>query len=111
MIAATDRQYRPVFLYKNMHLRIHKIKYSEANAFFKEGERNANDDAIARDDMPDLTIEGRLYIPSSRAARLAGLTRDHICRLARRSVLPGQIVAGTWFLDRERLRDYVAARS
>ena len=38
------------------------------------------------------------------AARLSGLSKEYIGRLARRGVLVGQIIAGQWFIDWGRLR-------
>jgi hypothetical protein len=35
MIAATERQYSPVTLYKNMHLRIHITKIPSGKCIFK----------------------------------------------------------------------------
>lgn len=36
MIAATERQYSPVTLYKNMHLRIHIIKILSQQMHFQK---------------------------------------------------------------------------
>jgi hypothetical protein len=41
MIAAAERQYQPVPLYKNTHLRIYIKKYTDKECIFKEN-RNPN---------------------------------------------------------------------
>jgi hypothetical protein len=60
---------------------------------------------------PDLEIRGRIYIPIQEATRLSGMSKEYIARLARRDVLVGDIIAGQWFLDRERLRAFIAQRA
>lgn len=61
--------------------------------------------------LPNLEIRGRTYIPIHEAVRESGLSPTYIGRLARRSVLTGQIIAGMWFLDREQLRAFIAQRA
>lgn len=60
---------------------------------------------------PQIEIRGRTYIPIQEAARLSGLSKEYIGRLARRDVLVGQIIAGQWFIDQERLRAFAAERA
>lgn len=61
--------------------------------------------------FPHLEINGRVHIPVDEAARRAGLSSDYMSQLARRSVLPGQLLAGTWYLDLTRVLRFIAQRT
>jgi hypothetical protein len=61
--------------------------------------------------FPHLEINGRVHIPADEAAQRAGLSPDYIGQLARRGVLPGQLLAGAWYLDRESVLTFIAQRA
>jgi hypothetical protein len=46
---------------------------------------------------PYPAIQGRIYVAVHEAAKELGLSQTYVGRLARRGVLTGQILAGTWF--------------
>lgn len=58
-----------------------------------------------------LEINGRPHIPADQAARQAGLSRDYICRLARRGVLAGRMLAHAWYLEQESMAVFIAQRA
>lgn len=60
---------------------------------------------------PLLQINGRSHISADQAAREAGLSRDYICRLARRGALVGRVLAGAWYLEQESVRSFVVQRA
>jgi hypothetical protein len=61
--------------------------------------------------VPYLAIQGRIYVPVHEAAKELGLSQTYVGRLARRGVLTGQIIGGTWFLDRGHLRAFNTQRA
>lgn len=60
---------------------------------------------------PHLEINGRIHVPADEAARRAGLSRDYMSQLARRGVLPGQLLAGAWYLDLGSVLAFIAQRA
>lgn len=60
---------------------------------------------------PLLQINGRNHISADQAARQAGLSRDHICKLARRGALVGRVLAGAWYIEQESVRSFIALRA
>jgi hypothetical protein len=60
---------------------------------------------------PYPAMQGRIYVAVHEAAKELGLSQTYVGRLARRGVLTGQILAGTWFLDRGHLRAFIAQRA
>jgi hypothetical protein len=61
--------------------------------------------------LPNLEIQGRIYVPIHEAVRESGLSQTYIGRLTRTGVVTGQIIAGMWFLDRRHLRVFIARRA
>jgi hypothetical protein len=60
---------------------------------------------------PLLQINGRSHISAHQAARQAGLSSDHICKLAGRGTLVGRVLAGAWYLEQESVRSFIAQRA
>jgi hypothetical protein len=59
---------------------------------------------------PQLVINGRAHVSADQAARLSGLSRNYVCRLARRGALAGQKIAGGWLVEWQGVRTLIAQR-
>jgi len=61
-------------------------------------------------EVPELKVNGRIYISATGAAEALRMTRDHVTRLARRKVLDGRIIAGAWYVDRDAVEKAIQLR-
>jgi len=57
-----------------------------------------------------LTIDGVTFVRPRDVARKVGLDQDYICRLCREGHVDGRLISGTWFVNRESLRVFLADR-
>ncbi len=54
----------------------------------------------------ELTIEGKQYISSKRAADLSGYAQDYVGQLARKGLIDAQRIGGLWYVFMESLAKY-----
>ncbi len=63
-----------------------------------------------KNEVHELTINGRIYVSATCAAEELRVTRDYVARLARRKILDGQIVAGAWYVGRDAVEKAIQWR-
>ncbi len=56
--------------------------------------------------MESLTLEGKEYISSKRAAKISGYTKDYIGQLCRANVLPAKMVGRSWYIEEGALKEH-----
>lgn len=56
--------------------------------------------------MEELTIGGKQYISSRRAAKLSGYAKDYIGQLCRGGVLPATMVGRSWYIEEDALKEH-----
>jgi hypothetical protein len=55
-----------------------------------------------------MIIEGVAFVRPRDVARKVGLGPDYICQLCRDGIVDGRLISGTWFVNRESSRVYLA---
>ena len=53
-----------------------------------------------------LTLEGRKYVSSGRAARLYGYTKDYVGQLCRSGKLDAQLIGRSWYVSEDSIRKH-----
>ncbi|MEY4747504.1 MAG: hypothetical protein RLZZ416_553 [Candidatus Parcubacteria bacterium] len=53
-----------------------------------------------------ITLEGKDYISTGRAAELTGYHEDYVGQLARKGTIPSQPIGNRWFIERQALLDH-----
>jgi hypothetical protein len=53
-----------------------------------------------------LTLEGRKYVSSGRAARLYGYTKDYVGQLCRAGKLDAQLIGRSWYVSEDSIRKH-----
>ncbi|HRH24064.1 MAG TPA: hypothetical protein PK109_00525 [Candidatus Paceibacterota bacterium] len=56
--------------------------------------------------MDELTIEGKLYISSKRAAKLSGYAKDYIGQLCREGRVDSKLVGRSWYVYEPSIREH-----
>ncbi len=56
--------------------------------------------------MESLTLEGKKYISSKRAAKISGYTKDYIGQLCRADALPAKMVGRSWYIEEGSLKEH-----
>jgi hypothetical protein len=53
-----------------------------------------------------IELDGNTYIPSARAARLVGYTKDYVGQLARAGKLDAKLVGRSWYINEDSIRKH-----
>jgi hypothetical protein len=56
--------------------------------------------------MDELTIEGKLYISSKRAAKVSGYAKDYIGQLCREGRVDSKLVGRSWYVYEPSIREH-----
>ena len=56
--------------------------------------------------MEELTLEGKRYISSKRAAEVSGYTKDYVGQLARAGALDAKMVGRSWYIEGDAIENH-----